>query len=169
MTNDRDIVGYSNGYTKQRKVTTMSTTPTFSTQLLGQTEKAASAILHRLLVEPGLTEPQWVTLAITAMSAGALDHGQLADRVATTLKVSRPNAEARVAELATARLLRIPEDDQAAVKLTDSGEELYAQTRAATMQVTQRLWGDLPAQDLATAGRVLSIVLARANTELAKV
>jgi hypothetical protein len=33
----------------------MSTTPMFSTQLLGETEKAANAILGRLLAEPGLT------------------------------------------------------------------------------------------------------------------
>jgi hypothetical protein len=99
----------------------MSTTPMFSTQLLGQTEKAANAMLDRLLAEPG-----------------------------------------------TGRLLRIPDDDHATVRLTDSGEQLYAQTRTATVEVTQRLWGDLPAQDLATAGRVLSTVLARANTELAE-
>jgi DNA-binding MarR family transcriptional regulator len=145
----------------------MSTAPTFSTQLLGQTEKAANAILGRLLAEPGLTEPQWVTLVITAMSSDALDHGRLADRVANALQVSRPEAEARVAELATAHLLSTPDDDHATVRLTDSGKQLYAETRAATIQVTQRLWGDLPAQDLATAGRVLSTVLARANTELA--
>jgi hypothetical protein len=36
----------------------MSTTPTFSAQLLGETEKAANAILDRLLAEPGLSEPQ---------------------------------------------------------------------------------------------------------------
>jgi hypothetical protein len=29
------------------------------------------------------------------------------------------------------------------------------------------MWGDLPAGELATAGRVLSTVLARANAELA--
>ncbi len=146
----------------------MSTTPMFSAQLLGQTEKAANAILDRLLAEPGLTEPQWVTLVITAMSAGALDHGQLADRVADTLKMSRAEAEALVAELAAANLLSIPDADHAAVTLTDSGEQLYAETRAATVQITQRLWGDLPAEDLATAGRVLSTVLARANTELSE-
>jgi DNA-binding MarR family transcriptional regulator len=146
----------------------MSTAPTFSTQLLGETEKAANAILHRLLAEPGLTEPQWVTLVITAMSAGTLDRGQLADRVANALKVSGSEAEARVAELASAHLLSIPDADHAPVTLTDSGAQLYAETRAATIQVTQRLWGDLPPEDLATAGSVLSTVLARANTELAQ-
>jgi hypothetical protein len=32
----------------------------------------------------------------------------------------------------------------------------------------ERLWGDLPPEDLATAGRVLGIVLERANVELAR-
>lgn len=146
----------------------MSTTaPTFSAQLLGQTEKAANAILGRLLVRPGLTEPQWVTLSITAMSGGTLGRDQLAQRVAEALKVSETEAQARMAELATARLLRFPDNDRAQVKLTEAGEQLYAQIRAATTQITQRLWGDLPVEDLATAGCVLSIVLARANAELA--
>jgi hypothetical protein len=39
--------------------------------------------------------------------------------------------------------------------------------RAATTEITHRLWGDVPAEDLATAGRVLDTVRARANVELA--
>jgi DNA-binding MarR family transcriptional regulator len=145
----------------------MSTTPTFSAQLLGQTEKAANAILDRLLAEPGLTEPQWITLRITAMSSGTLDRGQLIDRVIGALKVSEAEAQARVAELVAAGLLRVQEGDPATVKLTDAGERLHAHIRAATTEITQRLWGDLPVEDLATAGRVLSTVLARADIELA--
>lgn len=39
---------------------------------------------------------------------------------------------------------------------------------AANAEIVQRLWGDLPAGDLATAGRVLAIVTERANAELAR-
>lgn len=146
----------------------MSTTAsTFSAQLLGQTEKAANAILGRLLAEPGLTEPQWVTLTIAAMSGGTFGRDELVQRVAGALKVSKTEAQTRLAELAAARLLRVPDTDRAPVKLTDAGEQLHAQIRAATTQITQRLWGDLPVDDLATAGRVLSTVLTRANAELA--
>ena len=145
----------------------MSTTSTFSAQLLGQTEKAANAILDRLLAQPGLTEAQWVTLTITAMSGATVDLGQLINRVTGALKISEGEAQARIAELSTARLLRVPDDDHPTVELTDAGERLYAHIRAATAQITQRLWGDLPVEDLATAGRVLSTVLARANEELA--
>jgi hypothetical protein len=53
------------------------------------------------------------------------------------------------------------------VEVTDAGQQLYGTVRAAVGQITQRLWGDLPAEDLAIAGRVLSIVTDRANAELA--
>ena len=54
------------------------------------------------------------------------------------------------------------------MRLTATGTEVFGQIRAAVTEVTQRLWGDLPAQDLATAGRVLSIITERADAELAR-
>ena len=140
---------------------------TFSAQLLGQTEKAANAILKRLLVEPGLTEPQWVTLTIAVISGDNLDRDRLIDRVAAAAKFSEAEAQARITELADARLLHVPDDERAPVKPTEAGQQLHTQVRAAVSQITQRLWGDLPVEDLETAGRVLSTVLARANAELA--
>jgi DNA-binding MarR family transcriptional regulator len=150
-----------------QEVAIMPTTPTFSAQLLGQTEKAANAILDRLLAEPRLSEPQWVTLSITAASGGTLGRGQLIERVADALKVSVAEAQERITELATRGLLRDPGDDHAPVTLTDRGQRVRGQVHAATTEITERLWGDLPADDLATAGRVLDTVLARANAELA--
>jgi hypothetical protein len=144
----------------------MSTTPTFNAQLLGQTEKACNALLGGLLAGPGLTEPQWVTLRLADMSDGAVAHDELIGRVAGALKVGDATARALVSELAAAQLLDIPDEEGAPVTLTDAGHALHAQIRRGTAQITQRLWGDLPAQDLATAGRVLSTVLARANAEL---
>jgi hypothetical protein len=67
----------------------------------------------------------------------------------------------------TRQLLHTPDDDHGPVTLTDRGQQVHAELRAATTAITQRLWGDLPAEDLATAGRVLDTVLARANVELA--
>jgi DNA-binding MarR family transcriptional regulator len=145
----------------------MSTTPTFSAQLLGQTEKAANAILDRLLAEPGLTEPQWVTLTLTAISEGSLDSDQLREQVAGSLKVEDAHARALITELADAQLLHLSDDERAPVALTDAGHEVYTQIRAQVSEITQRLWGDLATADLATAGRVLSTVLARANAQLA--
>jgi hypothetical protein len=144
----------------------MPTYPTFSPQVLGLAEKTLNAILDRQLAGTGLTEPQWVTLTLAA-SGGATRRDQLAGRVAGALKVSGEQARARIAELAAAQLVATPDGDGAVVKVTGAGQQLYGTVRAAATQITQRLWGDLPAEDLAVAGRVLSIVTDRANAELA--
>jgi hypothetical protein len=142
----------------------MSTTPAFTPQVLGQTEKALNAILRGHLAGPGLTEPQWVTLSLTVMSGGAVDRDELVTRVAGGLKVSEAEAQARISELAEAQLLQAA--DGSPVTLTDAGQQLYAQIRVVVGEITERLWGDLPADDLATAGRVLGTILTRADAEL---
>jgi DNA-binding MarR family transcriptional regulator len=141
--------------------------PTFSTPILGQTEKALNAILSRQLAGTGLTEPQWVTLTMTLTGGGAVDRDELAGRVAGVLKVTDADAQARIGELAAAQLLQGGDGDGSPVTVTEAGRQLHGQIRTAVSRITQRLWGDLPAEDLATAGRVLSTVLERANAELA--
>jgi hypothetical protein len=145
-----------------------ATTPTFGAPLLGQTEKALNAILGRHLAGTGVTEPQWVTLTLTVMSGGTVERDQLIARVAGGLRVSGAEAEARIAELAAAGLLRASGDERSPVEVTQAGSELHTRIRGAVTEITQRMWGDLPAEDLATAGRVLSTVLERADAELAR-
>jgi DNA-binding MarR family transcriptional regulator len=145
----------------------MSTTPTFGTQVIGQTEKALNAILERQLAGTGLTEPQWVTLTLTVVGGGTVERDDLVGRVAGALKVGEAQARAPITELAAAQLLEGSDAEGSPVSVTDAGRHLHGQIRTAVAQITERLWGDLPAEDLATAGRVLSTVLARANAELA--
>jgi hypothetical protein len=145
----------------------MTPTPIFGAPIIGQTEKALNAILYRELAGTGLTEPQWVTLTLTVASGETVDRDQLIGRVAGALKVSDTEAQTRIAELATSKLLQAPDGNGSPVKPTEAGRALHGQVRTAVTQVTQRLWGDLPVQDLATAGHVLSTVLGRANAELA--
>jgi hypothetical protein len=144
----------------------MSTAPTFGAQLLGQTEKAANAILDRLLAEPGLTEPQWVALTLGVASGGTVERDEFVNRVSGALKIAEAGAQSLLADLAAAQLLDVPDDGQAPVRVTDAGKQLHATILARVGEVTDRLWGDVPAEDLATAGRVLSTVLERANAEL---
>jgi hypothetical protein len=87
--------------------------------------------------------------------------------VAGALKISHAEAQARISELAAAQLLDAPDGERGPVQVTDAGRQLHGRIRAAIAEITGRLWGDLPAEDLATAGRVLSIVTARANAQLA--
>jgi hypothetical protein len=147
----------------------MSTTPTFGPPLIGQTEKALNAILDRQLAGTGMTEPQWVTLTLTVAGGGSADRGQLIGRVVTALKVRDAEAESLIAELAAAQLLQASDDgDASRVEVTDAGRQLHGRIRAQVGEITERLWGSLPAEDLASAGRVLSTVLGRANAELAR-
>jgi DNA-binding MarR family transcriptional regulator len=142
----------------------MSTDPPFGTQIIGQTEKALNAILDRELTGTDLTEPQWVTLTIAVMSGPTVDRDALASRVAGALKVSDAQARARIDELAASGLLEANTDG--AVSVTQTGTGLQGRIRANVTEITQRLWGDLPPDDLRAAGRVLATVLERANTEL---
>jgi hypothetical protein len=144
-----------------------TTTPTFSPRILGQTEKALNAILERELTGTGLTERLWVTLTVTAAGGGTIDRPQLVHRLTGGLKVSEAEAQARIAELAAAELLQAPDAEGAPVKLTKAGQQLHGRISATVLEITQRMWGDLPPEDLATAGRILSTVLERADVELA--
>lgn len=146
----------------------MSSTLEFGTQLIGQTEKTLNAILGRLLAGTRVTEPQWVTLTVAVMSGGSLAPERFVSRVAGALKVSQERAQAHIDELVAARLLQLPLDNEEAVSVTDSGRDLHAGIRGRVAEITQRLWGDLPAGDLATAASVLNTVLERANAELAR-
>ena len=149
----------------------MPGSPSFTPQLIGQTEKTLNVILERLLDSSDLSEHQWITLtlsaALTAEPGATIDRAQLAVRVAGALKVGERAAQARITELAAAELLDAGDGDRSSVKLTDRGKRLHGRLRAGVEEITARLWGDLPAEDLDTAARVLSTVLDRADAELA--
>lgn len=145
--------------------TTTTTAPAFGTALIGQTEKALNAILDRQLAGTGITEPQWVTLTLTVVSGGSIDRAELIRRVSGATQFSQASVAERIAELTDAGFLRASGDGH--VQVTDEGQARWTQVRAAIAPITQRLWGDLPTEDLAAAGRVLSTVLDRATAVLA--
>jgi hypothetical protein len=146
----------------------MSTTPTFDPALVGQTESAFGAILDRELAGTGLNGPRWVALNLALAGGQGVDRVQLIRRLAAARNVDEPEARECVNDLAVAGLLHIPDEESAPVTVTDAGRQLHGQVNTAVAGVTQRLWGDLAAEDLATAGRVLSTVLARARQELSQ-
>ncbi|MHB8692006.1 MAG: MarR family winged helix-turn-helix transcriptional regulator [Solirubrobacteraceae bacterium] len=139
----------------------------FGTQAIGQTEKALGAILDRQLAGTGLTERQWVTLSVTATFGFTLTREQLLGRLAGVFKVDQAGAEELVSQLADDGLVHETVDDEQRIEATRTGAELFARVRGSITEITERLWGDLPASDLETAGRVLATVLERANAELA--
>jgi DNA-binding MarR family transcriptional regulator len=145
----------------------MPADPSLSTQVIGQAETALGAILYPLLARTGTTFHQWLVLTLAAASGGAIDRGQLIDRITGARKLDDAEVEAAISELTAAGLVQPLPGDHPRVGLTDAGQARYRQIGTALDEVTARLFGDFPAEDLATAGRVLSIVTARANAELA--
>jgi hypothetical protein len=138
----------------------------FSPALIGQVEKSLNAFLQRQLAGPGLTETQWVTLSLTVMSGASLDHEQLVARVAGVLKTGDAAAEAELSALDAMGLIAV--GAAGIVDVTGPGRVVFETVRGASGQFTQRLWGDIAADDLEVAARVLSTILTRANAEFAR-
>ena len=142
----------------------MSANPTFTPRLIGETEKTLNAILDRHLSGAGLTEQHWITLTLAVMSGGPIDRDELVKKVSEGAKFSEDDVRARVSELIARELL--DDSDSPEVTVTDAGRKVHARIRGANNELTERLWGDLSASDLATAAAVLATVLERANAEL---
>jgi DNA-binding MarR family transcriptional regulator len=145
----------------------MATTPTLNPQVIGQTERALGALMNHVLAATDGTFHQWVALNLATAAGGTIDRDQLLSRMTSALKIDHATALAAIAELTAAQLLADRPSEAARVGLTEAGQARYRQLRTAIDQLTARLYGDLPAEDLATAGRVLGVITARANTELA--
>jgi hypothetical protein len=115
-----------------------------------------------LLARTGITFQQWVVLTVTAASGASIERGQLVARISNARKVDGAMVEAAIAELAAAGVVTA----DGPVTITDVGQARYQGIRGALEEITSRLF-DFPAEDLATTGRVLSIVTSRANAVLA--
>jgi DNA-binding MarR family transcriptional regulator len=108
-----------------------------------------------------------VALSVTAASGGDLHLDQLIGRLAGALKIDDAAARAAIAELTAEGLLEDLPDQGSRTGLTDTGQARYRQVRGDLDQTTARVFGDLPADDLATTGRVLTVITDQANAELA--
>ena len=139
----------------------MQTYPSLNTQVIGQAESALGAILDPLLTRTGTTFRQWLVLTVTAASGADIDRATLVARIAGARKIDAAEVETAIGELAAAGLARA----DSRVTLTEAGQARCTGIRTALEEITARLF-DFPAEDLATAGRVLAILTARANAEL---
>jgi DNA-binding MarR family transcriptional regulator len=136
--------------------------PPLNAQVIGQTESALGALLEPLLARAGITFHQWLVLTVTAATGTSIDRGELTARISGARKVDGATVEAAIAELAAAGL--VITDGQ--VALTETGQASYQSIRNSLEKITAQLF-DFPAEDLATAGRVLATVTSRANAVLA--
>jgi DNA-binding MarR family transcriptional regulator len=140
----------------------MQVYPTLSTQVIGQAESALGALLDPILARAETSFHQWLVLTVTMAAGGEIDRGQLVARISGARKIERTAVASAIDELLGAELI---EGDRA-ITVTGRGRARHSQIRSAIDALTARLF-DFPAEDLATAGRVLTVVTTRANAELA--
>lgn len=133
--------------------------PRLNGQIIGQAERATRAIFERLLAKRGTPFEQWVAINLTATDPGTLD--TLVARMADGLKTGPASVAAVVDDAVRSGLLT------GTGALTAAGRALFDDISAELSELTGRLYGDLPADDVETAGRVLVEVTARANASLA--
>jgi len=154
----------------------MSTTPTapaapaapaVNGQIVGLAHYASRAVLERVLARTGTSFPQSLALNAVMRDGGAVGRDQLVERLTGSLKVAPAEVLSTIAELAAAGLLEELPGEGDRVEVTDAGRKLQQEIGAAGAEIAARLYRDIPAEDLAAAARVLTLVTQRANAELA--
>jgi len=138
--------------------------PTLNSRVIALAHYAARGVLENVLARHGVTFQQSVTLRLAVVSDGPLDREHLVGEVVDALKIDKADAHAGVDGLVGGGLLTA---ESTLLTVTDAGRELYRTTSAETAPHSARIYAGIPEEDLAVAGRVLSLITERANTELA--
>ncbi|MER7754468.1 MarR family transcriptional regulator [Kitasatospora sp. NPDC097643] len=141
--------------------------PLADARALGLAHYAARGVLELVLARHGVTFQQQVALraAVTADAAGTPQTPDgLVAQVQASLKADPADLHATLDDLLARHLLTT---DGPHLRPTPAGRDLLTAVTAETAPVSARIWGDIPAEDLAATARVLALVTTRANTELA--
>ncbi|MFB7936170.1 hypothetical protein ACWENA_19485 [Streptomyces sp. NPDC004779] len=141
-------------------------TSVLNPQILGQAENAHRAMLDKILgAYPGMTYQQWVGLTLTSRAGGALPREELLGRLGGALKADPGTTGAAVTALAANGLLAAGTADS--VRVTTTGQERFRDIRGQVDAAMRTAYADIPAEDMATAGRVLTQVTEQLNRVLA--
>ncbi|MEU1274760.1 MarR family transcriptional regulator [Streptomyces sp. NPDC005799] len=141
-----------------------TTEPVADARALGLAHYAARAVLESVLDRHGATFQQQITLRLVVVAGHPVEHEVLVAQVVGSLKVEAAEARGVIAELGAKGLVTVDGSD---VRVTDAGRDFYTRVSAESGEISARIWGGIPAEDLAAAGRVLATVTERADAELA--
>lgn len=142
-----------------------TTTPPLNPRVIALAHYASRALLENVLDRHGVTFQQSVTLRVVAVADEPVEREHLVGGVVGALKIDAADAHSVLDELITAGALAA--QGPSLVRITDAGRELYERTSAETAPITARVYAGIPEQDLAVAGRVLSLITERADAEFA--
>jgi hypothetical protein len=145
-------------------MTTSTPNLPFGAQLIGRTEKSLGAVLDRVLIDSGLTEAEYVALRVCSDQAGS-QRTDIEVQLSAVFRQGHGHAEHLLDRLTSNGIIEV--DESGSLRLSGAGIVLRDGIARQTSAITERLWGDLPAADLAVAARILSTVLERAADERA--
>ncbi|MFI8763690.1 MarR family winged helix-turn-helix transcriptional regulator [Streptomyces sp. R-07] len=143
-----------------------TTAPTTNGRVIALAHYAARALLEGVLTRHGATFEQSVTLRAVVSAGDSVERDALVTDVIGSLKTGESTVLGVIDGLTAAKLLEQDPAQASRLRLTQAGRELYESTTAETAEISARLYADIPAEDLAVAGRVLTLITQRANTEL---
>jgi hypothetical protein len=142
----------------------MTEAPTLTGQDIGAAARATGAVLNRLLTGTGTDFQGWVALNVLGTGGSPVDRDELVGRLVFGLKVDAPSVSTTLDGLVHSGLMS---EVDGGLALTPAGTGRYEEIRDGIAGITRRLYGDLPAEELTVAHRVLAAVTERANAELA--
>jgi DNA-binding MarR family transcriptional regulator len=150
--------------------------PTLDTQVIGRAESALGAILDPILARADLTFHEWLVFVTSSANPSSADgparQEQVVARITDARKVAESDVLAAIVRLAGAGFIELGQpsspDGGPTIRLAPDGAARFGQVRSEVREVMARLFAGLPEQDLATAGRVLSVVTERANAEIVR-
>ncbi|MET9731048.1 MarR family transcriptional regulator [Streptomyces sp. NPDC006458] len=143
---------------------TTTAAPSVDPRVIGLAHYAGRAVLEHVLGRHGATFQQQITLRLVVTAETPLERDALAAQVTASLKIPETEVLAVVDGLIGQGLAAA---EGTAVRATDAGRKLYATVSAETGPISARIYAGIPAEDLAVAGRVLTVITERADAELA--
>ncbi|MFF0486132.1 MarR family transcriptional regulator [Streptomyces sp. NPDC004435] len=143
---------------------TTTASPVADSRMLGLAHHAARGLLEHVLARHGATFLEQIALRTAVTAEAPQTPDGLVARIRAAVKGDPADARAALDALLAKDLLAA---DGPHLLPTDTGRSLLATVGAETAPVSARVWDDIPAEDLAAAGRVLALVTARADRELA--
>lgn len=140
------------------------TAPVADPRLLALAHYAARGVLERVLAGHGITFQQQIALRAVVTADAPPTPDDVVAQVQGSLKADPADIRTTLDDLLAKHLLVA---DGAHLRPTDAGSELISVAAAEAAPFTARIWAGVDADDLAAAGRVLTLVAERANAELA--
>ncbi|MFD3504003.1 MarR family winged helix-turn-helix transcriptional regulator [Streptomyces sp. NPDC058678] len=140
------------------------TAPTVDGRVIGLAHYAGRAVLESVLGRHELTFQQMLTLRPVAVADAPVERDGVVTQIADAIKIDTADVHRVVEELVTKRLVTAEGPQLLA---TDAGRDLYGEASGETGKISARIYDGISAEDLATAGRVLTQVTERADAELA--